>query len=141
MMSARKTLVGLLLVALAWPAWTPHVCACAARIEAARQKTLAASQPLRPCCAQRMQAQSERDASTPAVRAKCCCDEIRWNQSVAKMTSPRLASLLKDSVPAAFDIPAVAATATSAEEADFHHGIVHAGPSAPVRIQFCRWQV
>src|SRR5262245_3891703 len=117
MMSARKSLVGLLLVALAWPAWTPHVCACAARIEANRQKALAASQPLRPCCAQRQQAQSERDASTPAVRAKCCCDEIRWNQSVAKITSPRVASGLKDSAPGEVVLPADVAVVMTAEEA------------------------
>jgi hypothetical protein len=141
MMSARKLLVGLLLVALAWPVWTPHVCACAARIEANRQRTLAAPQPVRPCCAQRQQSQSERDASTPAVRAKCCCDEIRWNQSVAKITSPRVTGELKKPAPITFVLPMDAAVVSAAEEADVFRGIAPAGSMAPLRIQLCRWQV
>jgi len=141
MMSARKTLVGLLLVALAWPAWTPHVCACAARIEATRQKALAASQPLRPCCAQRLKEKGKTDASTPGVRAKCCCEEIRWNPSVAKITSPRLASLLKDSSVVAGNVTADVAVIAPAEEADSFRCIVRAGPAASLRIQLCRWQV
>jgi hypothetical protein len=140
MVTVRKWLVGMLLVALAFPAWTPHVCGCATRFNANRQRAVAATKKVRPCCAQKQMARP-RTPPQSEVRAKCCCDEVRWNESVAKMSSPRFAGLLTTSAFVASDVPsAVSATVAPLEEA-CGWCIVRAGPMAPMQVVFCRWQV
>lgn len=144
----RQTLVGLLMLTLVAPAWTAHVCACARRIELARkaagEDSPAASAPMRACCAKKIAgklAAKTPKPSQPGLKARCCCDEVRWNSSLAKVAPVRLhdptselASVVCDDV--------LVISANHVNSAGFDTAsTVRAGPSAPVCILLCRSQI
>lgn len=137
---ARNIVHGLLMLALALPALGSHVCRCAK--QASIQQT-AAGETLRPCCAKRAaarKAESTAQKSTSGWKSRCCCSDIRWNQTVAKVIPVRAGEWIAGSqlVPAAGAI-VVAHPATDLEaSASFQE---RAGPPGSARVVLCRWQV
>jgi hypothetical protein len=140
----HQTLIGLTVLSLAMPAWTAHVCGCAQRAELALRAAKAESPvaaPLRPCCAKRLAAEKTKASPQPGLKAKCCCDDVRWSQSIAKISVPRPVGPLFDLNTAVCEpVAADVETVFSAAMTDAFR-TVRAGPLEPVRIRHCRWQV
>src|SRR5689334_3008071 len=132
----RSTLAGLLMLSLALPAWALHVCACSQRLEASRKSAA----PLRPCCAKKLALKTPK-ASPVGIRAKCCCDEMRWNQTVAKVTSPRQPQPVTELAAVEMDAAPLSSTASSDGTGSATWCVVRAGPLAEAQILLCRWQV
>jgi hypothetical protein len=137
----RYALTGLLMLSLALPAWALHVCSCGHRTSASRKSTSSASVPLRPCCAKKL-AQRTPQSSPVGLRAKCCCDEVRWNQTVAKVTSPRQHNSISElaAVVCLETVPLMSpASRASADSTPWH--VLRASPQTAAQILLCRWQV
>lgn len=142
-LSLRNVVYGLLIATLAAPACGWHVCRCehpAANV--LRSPTADSAAPLRPCCAKRLAAKTAQQTAAPhGIKARCCCDEIRWNQSVAKITVDRGPEAMFPSELAFGD--AVQAVVLPAPERFSSAALppLRAGPSASVLLWNCRWQV
>lgn len=138
----RQLLVGLLMLALTVPAGAFHVCACTQRSEAAvRRETTVSSQALKPCCAKRLAEKSSRRSDEPRLKSRCCCDELRWNQALAKVVSPRSAQTETDQpsfVPLGNDSLFLVLAHPEREGVT---AVLRAGPPLSACIQYCRWQI
>jgi hypothetical protein len=125
-----------LILAVALPGWNGHVCRCASR----HQKAASAA-PLRPCCAKRL-AQSGKSSEGTEIQSRCCCDQVRWSQTVVKIVPAREF----DPLPAWESMPEALATDPSPIRfpAAVRTASPCAWPSSPgssARIALCRWQI
>lgn len=144
----RRCFVALMMMMLAAPAWTVHVCSCAHRVvksgNSAAQEAGTNSAPLRACCAQRLAGKSappSSKSSQPGLKAKCCCGDIRWNVSAAKIPLPRAEDKTSELASVACDdLPAISTSAVSVEGGTSCQS-VRAGPIAALHIVLCRAQV
>lgn len=84
----RKLLNVLLILTLAVPAAGFRQCCCARATASAKSAAKAAS-ALPPCCAKRLAAQTAPESS-PTVKPKCCCGDILWSQTAAKIIPARV---------------------------------------------------
>lgn len=137
----RQALTGLLMLSLALPAWAMHVCACGHRSEANRKSGASTvSAPIRSCCAKKL-ALKTPPSSPVGLKAKCCCDEVRWNQTVAKMTSPRQHHSISElAAVVCLETVPVISTASPASADSTPWRMLRIGPQADVQILLCRWQ-
>jgi hypothetical protein len=140
----RHSLVGLLMLAMAMPAATVHVCRCAHRIDRNHRAggccAKLASVPLRACCLKKL---AKAGASSPqtSLRAKCCCNEVRWSQAVAKLSAPRPSLPEFDSVPFFAEGAAFVSGDSTGHVASPAGKTVRAAPAVTVHSLLCRWQV
>ena len=127
----------LLGVMLAMPVSTWHVCRCS-RGEALQAQSDAA---LKPCCAKRLAAQKAvaEKSTVQRFESKCCCSDLRWNQTITQ--APPTRGIEVDFL--AYT-PANMASPKLATQALF----LGAGLTEPIgefetpsRLRNCRWQV
>lgn len=138
----RQALTGLLMLSLALPAWAMHVCACGHRSEASRKSgPSSVSTPLRSCCAKKL-ALKTPPSSPVSLKAKCCCDEVRWNQTIAKTTSPRQHNSISElsGVVCLETVPVLPAASVLSPDSTAW-STSRAGPQTAAQIVLCRWQV
>jgi hypothetical protein len=87
----RRIATGLLILAMSLPGWGGHVCRCsraAASLGKAPFCRATTSRPTRSCCAQRGLVKPAL-TDGPSIKARCCCDEVRWNEAAAKIAPLR----------------------------------------------------
>ena len=137
----RKTLLGLLMLTLALPTWTAHICGCASR-PTRFQTAHAAATPVRACCARRAAAKSAPVSAQPGLKAKCCCDDIRWSRTIAKIAPQRDDRSQANSglVSIAVEMPTIVVNDERLTEC-VNHSARDVGPPIPLRVMLCRWQV
>jgi hypothetical protein len=135
----RQSLLGLLSLMLVLPASMLHVCRCTRHAPSAIATTIAKSE-MRPCCAKRAAA-AERapDSTSPKVTAKCCCDELRWSQTITQTPPSRAAISLAWSAAPAMNF--VGAEQKSDWNSFRQASTEDLAPDDPVRISLGRWQV
>lgn len=131
----------LLILTLVLPTCSGHVCRCSSRPNVSGQSASAQSPlPERACCAKRLAAKTS-SSQKPGVKSRCCCDEIRWSQSVAKITADAGPKALFADEPAFDDAAAV----TQCQAAECFRAaelpVVRAGPGDSALVWNCRWQV
>lgn len=137
----QRMMQRLLILTLVLPTCSWHVCRCSSRPNVSAQSAPAESQiPARACCAKRLAAKTSLPQK-PGIKSRCCCDEIHWSQSVAKMTAGTGPKALFADEPAFGDAAAV----TQHQIAEcFRAGklpVVRAGPEDSALVWHCRWQV
>lgn len=140
----RKMLVGVLMLMLALPAWSMHVCRCARQgVDSATAANAAVKSetPQRPCCAKRLAEAAKTKSTRPELKSRCCCSEIRWNQTSARLLPDKV------NAPSPESITSLEYDATSAcqplalNQTAATRGQVRAGPEISALILHCRFLI
>ena len=135
----RTWLTMLLGVVLAMPASAWHVCRCSRG-----EKLQAQSAPaLKSCCAKRLAAQKAVAAKSneQQFESRCCCSDLRWNQSITQAPPTRgvEANFLAHTL-ATVNSPKIVTPALFSH-AGFTEPSRDDDFETPLRLLNCRWQV
>jgi hypothetical protein len=137
----RKLLNSLVILSLALPGLGMRPCCCDRAANLVKPSVLAGASSLAPCCAKRLAAaQAARDAY-PALKAKCCCGDLRWSQTVAK-TLPTRVDEPQSGVSTAASLAPKVMVATGNPVVDTRNSGDRATiPRDVSPIALCRWQI